>query len=331
MGDFGKELLPKIGMLCVVELCRSWECSSLPLGRVERVILNLVRGALIGMVETMPGVSGGTVALVLAIYERLIASASNLIAGFWELVSGLWRGDRVRRSGWTRIRAVEWRLLVPLAIGMLLGLVTTSHVMEHLLHNHPVSMKAVFFGMVALSLLVPIRLAGGFRGRDWVIAAVAAVLAAFAVSLPPQEIAVNPVTIVLGAAVAVCALALPGLSGSFLLLAIGLYAPTLAAVNDRDLGYLGLFFLGALAGGALIVLVLRRLLALHHHVTMVSITGLMAGGLRALWPWQDESRAFTAIPTAEILPIALLALAGAAVVGAGVWLERRTGEPTREA
>ncbi|WP_349828182.1 DUF368 domain-containing protein [Brevibacterium litoralis] len=290
---------------------------------VPEIVANTLRGGLIGMVEAMPGVSGGTVALVVMIYERLIASATNAIAGVWELVSGLWRGPAVRSSGLGRLATVEWLLLGPLAVGMVLGLLTMSRFMEFLLHEHPVYMRAAFFGMVAVSLLVPIRLAGRFRPRDWVSFVVVALVAAVAVSLPPQNIAVNPVTILLCAAVAVCALALPGLSGSFILLSLGIYAPTIEAVNDRDLGYLGLFFLGAATGGVLIVLGLRKLLATRHHVTMVVITGLMAGGLRALWPWQDENRDFVTIPAAEVLPVLGLVLAGGLLVGIGVWLERR--------
>jgi putative membrane protein len=95
--------------------------------------------------------------------------------------------------------------------------------------------------------------------------------------------------IVTSAAVAVCALVLPGVSGSYLLLAMGMYAPTLAAVNDRDFAYLGTFVLGAILGLAAFVSLLQWLLEHMRKLTLVVMTGLMVGSLRALWPWQSAS------------------------------------------
>nr|WP_269212003.1 DUF368 domain-containing protein [Zhihengliuella flava] len=285
-----------------------------------------MRGGLIGAVETMPGVSGGTVALVVMVYERLIASASAAISGAFLMLTGLFRGAEVRSRGVAKWREVEWLLIIPLVIGMGAAILTMSRVMENLVENHPVQMRAAFFGMVLVSLLIPIRLAGAWRVRDAAYAIVAAAATAFAVSLPSSPLAVTPVTIMVCAAIAVCALALPGLSGSFLLLTLGLYEPTLGAVNNLDFGYLGLFVVGAATGGVLIILGLRRLLRTHHHVTMVVITGLMAGGLRALWPWQDEARNIVPIEDGTLGGVMALAVAGAVVVGIGVWAERRLTE-----
>lgn len=271
----------------------------------------------------MPGVSGGTVALAVMIYERLIASASSLIVGVYQVLAGIVRGAAARREGVSRLRQVDWLLVVPLLVGMIAGILVMSQVMEDLSANHPVLMRAAFFGMVLVSLLIPIRLAGRWRRRDAAFSVLAALIAGIGVSLPPQTLEVTPLTIIACAAVAVCALALPGLSGSFLLLALGLYEPTLAAVNNRELGYLGLFMIGAVVGGVVIVLGLRKLLAVRHHLTMVVITGLMAGGLRALWPWQDESRNVVAADPATVLPVVALALGGALIVGLGVWAELR--------
>ncbi|WP_257998277.1 DUF368 domain-containing protein [Zhihengliuella halotolerans] len=290
---------------------------------VPQVVANVLRGGLIGAVEVMPGVSGGTVALVVMIYERLIASASAAIAGFFLLVTGLVRGAEVRRRGLSRLREVDWLLIVPLVIGMGAAILTMSHVMESLVENHPTLMRAAFFGMVLVSLLIPIRMAGDWRMRDWLYFALATIVTAIAVSLPSAPLEITPLTIMGCAAIAVCALALPGLSGSFLLLALGLYEPTLEAVNNRDFGYLGLFLVGAATGGVVIILGLRRLLRTRHHVTMVVVTGLMAGGLRALWPWQDEARNIVAVEPGSLAPVIALAVAGAVVVGVGVWLEHR--------
>ncbi|MEE1622377.1 DUF368 domain-containing protein [Zafaria sp. Z1313] len=287
------------------------------------ILLNALRGLLIGAVETMPGVSGGTVALVVKVYERLIDSATALLGGLVLLTTSLWKDKEHAARGRARLREVEWLLVAPLLAAMLVGAVTMADVMETLLHEHPVMVRAAFFGMVAASLLIPVRLAGTWRLRDVAISVAGAVLAGFAVSLPPQTLEPTPLIIVVTAAVAVCALALPGLSGSFLLLSFGMYEPTLSAVNNRDFGHLAWFFGGAALGGVAIVFFLRWLLHHYHHATMVVVTGLMAGGLRALWPWQDEDRNFVAAGAGEAFPAGILALAGAGIVLLAIWLEAR--------
>ena len=126
------------------------------------------------------------------------------------------------------------------------------------------------------------------------------------------------------AAFAVCALVLPGISGSYLLLALGMYAPTLAAVNDRDFGYLGTFVLGAILGLASFVSLLQWLLKHKLKMTMVVMTGLMVGSLRALWPWQSDSGGLLAPESGFGLELMMFGV-GSAIVFTLVVLERRMG------
>jgi putative membrane protein len=130
--------------------------------------------------------------------------------------------------------------------------------------------------------------------------------------------------IVVSAAFAVCALVLPGISGSYLLLALGMYAPTLAAVNDRDFGYLGTFILGAILGLASFVSLLQWLLSNKIKMTMVVMTGLMIGSLRALWPWQNETGAML-MPEANFGLELLMFGLGSAIVFGLIVIERRMG------
>jgi putative membrane protein len=124
------------------------------------------------------------------------------------------------------------------------------------------------------------------------------------------------------AAIAVCALVLPGVSGSFLLLALGMYEPTLSAVNDRDFAYLGVFVAGAIVGLGSFVAVLQWLLTHRRRITLVVMTGLMVGSLRALWPWQGEGRELLA-PDAASLPVVVgLFVAGITVVAVLLFVER---------
>jgi putative membrane protein len=130
--------------------------------------------------------------------------------------------------------------------------------------------------------------------------------------------------IVVSAAFAVCALVLPGISGSYLLLALGIYAPTVAAVNDRDFGYLGTFVLGAILGLASFVSLLQWLLASRIKMTMVVMTGLMIGSLRALWPWQNETGAVLMPESSFGLELLMFGVGSAIVLGLIV-IERRMG------
>ena len=147
-------------------------------------------------------------------------------------------------------------------------------------------------------------------------------------SLPRGEVG-DPSLIVVffAAAVAVCALVLPGVSGSFFLLVIGLYAPTLAAVDDRDVSYLAVFAVGAAVGLASFVQVLEWLLRTHHTLAMVGAAGLLLGSLRALWPWQDPDNG-AALPIGDDWPGALaLFVLGAAIVAVVAGVQRRLARP----
>jgi putative membrane protein len=252
--------------------------------------LNIIRGGLIGIAEVIPGVSGGTIALITGVYTRIINSASEAVRGFLLLFS--FSRSRLVESG-TRFRAISWSLLIPLLIGMIAAIFLAAGIVEPLLEQYPSLTKALFVGLIAASLIVPIRLSGSnWRLGEYALAALAA-LAAFALTSLPRASEADPgfVVIVASAAVAVCALVLPGVSGSYLLLALGMYAPTLAAVNDLDFGYLGTFVLGAILGLAVFVSLLQWLLEHKRRLTLIVMTGLMVGSLRALWPWQSEQGA----------------------------------------
>lgn len=286
---------------------------------VLRFGLNFLRGALIGIAEIIPGVSGGTIALITGVYTRIINSASEAVRGFL-LLFGFSR-SRLVESG-TRFRAISWSLLIPLLIGMLIAIFVAAGVVEPLLEQYPTLTRALFAGLIAASLIVPIRLSGSRWGLlEYGLASLAAV-AAFALTSIPKAADADPsfLVIVISAAVAVCALVLPGVSGSYLLLALGMYAPTLAAVNDRDFGYLGTFVLGAILGLAAFVSLLQWLLEHQRKLTLVVMTGLMVGSLRALWPWQSESGALEQ-PSSFGLEIVAFAV-GILVVAVMIWLER---------
>jgi putative membrane protein len=286
------------------------------------LIVNLVRGILIGVAEVIPGVSGGTVALIVGLYRRLIDAIADVVLAGRRLVTGQ------RREAVDLIKHLPWSMLIPVAVGMGAAVIIGARILEPLLETHPEQMRALFFGLVAAGVLVPLGILrrtapGGIDIKAGVLIVIAAVAAVILTGLPPATVTDPPlIAVFFAAAVAICALVLPGVSGSFLLLSFGLYEPTITAVNERNLAYLAVFALGAIFGLAIFVSVLRWLLDHHTRITMAIIVGLMIGSLRALWPWQDDDRGLLP-PSSDIVSVLLLAVAGAAIVGVLLWIERR--------
>jgi len=283
------------------------------------VIANLLRGFLIGIAEVIPGVSGGTIALIVGIYERIIGSAANAVEAFALLLRGNLQEAKVAA------RQIDWLLVLPVLVGMFAAIFAAAAAIEPLLESQPENLRGLFAGLILVSLLVPYRMVGAsWRVTDYLLGLIAAAISFLLVSLPRQEVTDPALALVfMAAAVAVCALVLPGVSGSFLLLAIGFYAPTIAAVNDLDFGYLSVFVLGAIVGLALFATALRWLLVNQRRITLVVMTGLMVGSLRALWPWQDNLG--QPVSPESVTPLVFFAV-GALFVALLLWVQSRASK-----
>ena len=249
-----------------------------------------------GVAEVLPGISGGTVALIIGIYERIVFSASEAVRGFLLLFT-------FSKSKWieagARFRSIEWSLLLPLLLGMMIAVFASAALVLPWIESYPSLTSAAFAGLILASLAVPIKLSGGKWGlKDYSSAILATALAIALASIPKApENQASFWFIFVSAALAVCALALPGISGSNLLIAMGMYAPTLAAVNSLDWGYLGIFVLGAVIGFGSFVGILEWLFENHRKLTLAAMTGLMIGSMRSLWPWQDETGTLMPAPS----------------------------------
>ncbi|MEY3149371.1 MAG: hypothetical protein RL029_645 [Actinomycetota bacterium] len=275
---------------------------------------------LIGIAEVIPGVSGGTIALITGIYHRLLENADSLFKSLLKIT-------KLKIVAHTFLN-LEWKFLIPVFSGMLLALITTARFIEGLLESNPIELRAIFAGLVAAGIYIPYKMSikstkNSWGVKDYSLALVAALAAYFLTGLPPGEIK-NPSYLIIffSAAIAICALVLPGISGSFILLTIGMYSTTISALNDRDFAYLSIFALGALVGLASFVSFLKYLLNEKARPTLVILAGLMLGSLRALWPWQNEERVLLAPYSAE-LAAALLFFAGTLVVWGLVRLESK--------
>jgi putative membrane protein len=245
------------------------------------------------------------------VYQSLIGAASHVVRSFTLALSATGR----RRIS-SEIAHIRFVIVVPVLVGMVAGIFVGAALLEPVIVAHPVETRAVFAGLILASLWVPITMVGsGWNLRMMALAALGATASFLFTGLPVLADASDSLWWVApAAAVAVCALVLPGVSGSFLLVTLGMYEPTLAAVNDRDFGYLGVFVLGAIVGLAAFVGVLQWLLEHRRVLTLVVMTGLMAGSLRALWPWQGEDRELLAMPEGGLAVWGWSVVAGLVVV-----------------
>jgi len=283
--------------------------------RVEppaRPLVHIAQGLLMGAADSVPGVSGGTMALIVGIYERLLAAIG---VGFRAILA-TFRLDF--RSALAYLKAVEWGLVLPLGAGIGAALLVAAEFIPDLLARYPAQMRGLFLGMVAASIVIPWKRIEHHSGSLVLIGALAA-LAAFLFSGLPQHGAADPgpVRTLLSASVAICAMILPGVSGAFLLEVLGMYEPTLAAIHDRDVVYVATFAVGATMGLGSFALLLNKLLANYHDATMIALVGLMLGSLRALWPWQGSERSLALAPSTDIaLLVVAIALGGFIFVAA---------------
>jgi putative membrane protein len=201
------------------------------------------------------------------------------------------------------------------------AILALTGVLEHLLDTRAVTMSALFFGLVLGSVFLAAReLHEPLGGSRLAVTVVVAIITFAGLGLTAGR--VDDPTLVayfMAAAIAICAMILPGISGSFLLLLMGMYQPVISAVNARDLVVLAVFALGAAVGLGLFSAALNVVLDRHHDLTLAALVGLMAGSLRVLWPWpagvDGVADASLGAPVAGDVPTAALAaVAGLAVV-----------------
>ncbi len=259
-----------------------------PSNRKGELPLHFAQGLLMGGADIIPGVSGGTMALIVGVYERLIDSLSSGFSMLLALVR-LRKAEARKHAG-----DVEWWLVIPLLAGIVTAIGAASFFIPGLLDTYPHEMRGLFLGLVAASIAVPWLRIGRMTWQLLLLALVGAVVAFFLVGLPMLGAEPQPrlLRVFASASIAICAMILPGVSGAFLLEVMGIYEPTIDALRAAiglDLGafvYVAVFGLGAVVGLGAFSKILDWLLEHHHDPTMAALVGLMAGSLRALWPWQ---------------------------------------------
>lgn len=252
---------------------------------ISRSIRFFLIGISMGVVDLVPGVSGGTLAFGYGLWERIINSVILVTSALRSIIK------LDARKSYREFTSAEWQLLIPIGLGVVCAAFFGAAVIGSLLETHPQMVRAVFCGVVIGALPVPFGLINKWTiGRCMMV--ICATCISFLVSGIPSTEITGPslLLIFFAASISICATILPGLSGSFLLLIFGLYEVLITAIRERDLATLGVFAAGACAGALIFTSAIAWLLRRHHDSTLAVLFGLMIGGLRVLWPWLGTDR-----------------------------------------
>ena len=237
-----------------------------------------LRGLAMGAADVVPGVSGGTIAFVTGIYPRLITSLTSFNI---EALSLLGRFKLV--AAWKHVDA---NFLLTLFAGILCSIFLVAHFVSYALEYYPVLLWSFFFGLILASAIWMISELGRPRILDILPLVLGISLVYFISTSPIASLSPSLPIIFLAGFIAISAMLLPGVSGSFLLLLVGLYATTIEAVKTVDVNYLVIFASGAALGFLIFSRVIKWLLTRFYRQTLLLLIGLLSGSLYVVWPWK---------------------------------------------
>jgi putative membrane protein len=257
--------------------------------KLRRDLAHLARGFLMGGADIIPGVSGGTVALILGVYERLVTAISHV---------DLTLLDHLRKRRFAAAAAhLDLRFLAALGSGIALGILSLASLMHYLLEHHREPTTAALFGLIAASCVLVGTMVRRWSAGEAVGLLVGAVLAYWIVGVLPVVAPLHYGYLFFCGVVAICAMILPGVSGAFILVILGMYFHVTGVLKDVLHGEINLqnfltilvFASGCAIGLVSFSKVLRWLLARHESLTMAVLCGFMAGSLRKIWPFKSDA------------------------------------------
>ncbi len=252
---------------------------SLPERTLKDYLGLVLRGFCMGASDIVPGVSGGTIAFIFGIYEELINSIKAINLEVIRLLLSF----KLKAV----FQIVPWQFLLAIFAGILLAVFSLARGLEWLLENYPVLVWSFFFGLVLSSSIAVSKRIGKWHVGAITTTAVAVIVSYFIVGLVPVATPETAWFVFLSGAIVICAMILPGISGSFILVLLGKYQYILGAVNRRDILTLGIFATGAAVGIITFAQVVSWLFKRYHNLTVATLIGLMIGSLRKIWPWQE--------------------------------------------
>ncbi|WP_304611201.1 DUF368 domain-containing protein [Paraglaciecola sp. L3A3] len=236
------------------------------------------KGALMGAADAVPGVSGGTIAFMTGIYEELIFSLKQCGPSALKLLF-----SQGIAATWQHINGT---FLLTLFAGIIVSILTVSRAVLFLLAEYPVLLWSFFFGLILAAVWSLIR-----HIPKWNLALTATfilgtLVAYYITTITPTSVESTPLIVFVSGMIAICAMILPGISGSFLLLLLGMYAPMLVAVKELQLMTLSLFALGCICGLLSFSHVLSWMFKHYKTLTLALLGGFMLGSLNKVWPWK---------------------------------------------
>ena len=244
-----------------------------------------IKGKVMWAADVVPGVSGGTIAFIVGIYDELIDSIKSINMHSLKLlftgkITAFWK-------------AINANFLLSLLFGIAVSILSLAKLMTYLLTNEPVLVWSFFFGLVLASTWFVSK---DIKERNWktILGFIAGVVIAYYITIAtPAETSTSLLFIFLCGAIAICAMILPGISGSFILVLLGKYFYIMEAVNKLDLIVLGVFAFGALLGITSFSRVLSYALKHFRNITLSVLTGFMLGSLNKVWPWKEVVETYT--------------------------------------
>ncbi len=279
-------------------------------------IIVAVKGACMGAADVIPGVSGGTIAFIMGIYDDFVGSLAAING---EAVKLLFKGQF--KAFWKHING---SFLLSLVIGIGISVISLAGLMQMLLRDYPIQTWAFFFGLIVASSIFIIRGISGWRLREGLLLVLGIILGVVICTLSPTQTPDGLWFIFLSGAIAICAMILPGISGSFILLILGKYQYIMGVISDlvsgvefgRNLLILGVFAIGAVVGILGFSKFLHWLLARWNKETLIVLAGFIIGSLVKVWPWSNPEALAQADAAGSMLygSAALFALIGLSLV-----------------
>lgn len=244
-----------------------------------------IKGVCMGAADVIPGVSGGTIAFITGIYDQLVGSIASINAEAFRL---LLKGQF--KDFW---RHINGGFLLSLIAGIGISVITLAGLMQMLLTSYPIQTWAFFFGLIVASSIFILRGISGWHLREYIMVILGVLLGATVCTLSPTQTPDGLWFIFLSGALAICAMILPGISGSFILLILGKYQYIMGCISNvvsgveagRNLLILGVFAAGALVGIIGFSKLLHWLLARWNKEVLIIMAGFIIGSLVKIWPW----------------------------------------------
>ena len=246
---------------------------------LKEYLLITLKGIGMGAADVVPGVSGGTIAFITGIYKELIDSIKSINISAIKL---LFKGKI--KSFW---KAINGTFLLSIIIGIGISIFSLAKIMKYLLDNYPVLIWSFFFGLIVASILYIAKEIQKWKAGTIISLIIGIITAYWITVISPAEANATNWYILLSGSIAICAMILPGISGSFILVLLGMYKFILGAVSELNIPILSIFLFGALIGIVTFSNLLSWLLKKYYDLTIALLTGFMAGSLNKVWPWKE--------------------------------------------